>query len=409
MDDFYKCLHTFFGLIVDAGSLGWEYIVGYFNFLWRMTKWFALFAAIPIPVLLVCLIFGWHVNWLYCAYRLFVGVEVVILMVLAFPIILAAQIIFDKFPQFASSIKKSVQIIAAVAFWALILAVYFYVVPVWENPKMVPLVLMAAAALAIGSYAGLVRLHFGSAQKIATVSLVGILVFATAAISFPNRMRQIVGFTQSIDITAAQPNRLNISYDDVENGHVAFFRPSDGKPLVWYCETVDGRVELFDKGGYHPIYKEELKQVTPDIVSKIKEQLKKEPIKELVKPTEQLQQVDATRKKQSVETPQNTKTTPQYQPLPVPPQGKRQDIKVNDQVWTILPKSRSGKFRFQSEILSVKFLVKCTNFLPDGTPKDLPIIEFSGETDHCVPLPPCAEIAMKTINTKMATVYWWEE
>ena len=304
MDDFYKFLQTFFGLIADAGSLAWEHVVDYKDFLWRLTKWFALFAAIPIPVLIICLVFRWPVNWLYSAYFIFVGAEAVILMVLAFPIIAAAQIIFDKFPQFAGSIRKSVQGIAAVAFWALMLAVYFYVFPVWENPKMIPLVFMVAAALALGTYAGLVRLPFGSVQTIATVFLVGIFVIATVAISFPNRMRQLVGFTQNIDIAAAQPNRLNISYEDTENGQIAFFRPSDGKPLVWYCETVDGRIELFDRAGYHPIYKTELKQVTPDIISKIKEQLKKEPVKVSEKPKEQLQQVDATQNTKNVEPSQ---------------------------------------------------------------------------------------------------------
>ncbi|MGD0078573.1 MAG: hypothetical protein ABSB91_08115, partial [Sedimentisphaerales bacterium] len=299
MNNFYKFISTFFGLIADAGSLAWEHVVDYFNFLWRLTKRFTLFAAIPIPVLLICLIFGWHVNWLYSAYFIFVGAEAVILMVLAFPIIMAAQIIFDKFPQFADNIRKSVQKIAAVAFCALMLAVYFYVFPVWENPKMVPLVLMAAAALALGTYAGLVSLPRSVVKTVATVFLVVIFVIAPFAFMFPNRTRQLVGLTQNIDIAVAQPKRLSISYEDIENQRVAFFR-SDGKPLIWCYETADGRIELFDKGGYHPIYKAELKEVTPDIITKIKEQLKEDAVKESEKQKEQDTQRAAQPKRLSI-------------------------------------------------------------------------------------------------------------
>ncbi len=273
MHEFYKCLCTFFGLITDAGSLAWEHLVDYRDFLWRLAKRFAFYAAIPIPALLICLIFGWPVNWFYSAYFIFVGAEAVILMVLAFPIIAAAQFIFDKFPQFAGSIQKSVRTIAAVAFWALMLAVYFYVFPFAENPKMVPLVLMASAALAFGVYAGWVYLPRALLKTVATVFLVGIFVIATFAFCFPYRTQQLVGLTHIVDMAVAQPKRLTISYEDLEKERITFFGPH-AKPLVWYFKTDDGRFELFDKQGSHPIYKEELKPLTAVIVSQVKKQLK---------------------------------------------------------------------------------------------------------------------------------------
>ena len=52
-----------------------------------------------------------------------------------------------------------------------------------------------------------------------------------------------------------------------------FFRP-DGKARVWYYRSEDGRFELFNRKGYHPIYKGKLKPVTPEVVSQIEKQLK---------------------------------------------------------------------------------------------------------------------------------------
>ena len=245
--NFYKILRTFFGLISDASSLAWEHIVDYSTFLWRLTKRFALFAVIPIPVLLICLIFGWHVNWLYSAYFIFVGAEAVILMVLAFPIIVAAQVIFDKFPQFADTIRKSVQKIAAVAFCALMLAVYFYVFPVWENPKMVPLVLMAAAALALGVYTGWVNLPRSLIKTITTVFLVGIFVIATFAFSFPNRTRQLVGFMHKIDEADSKPKQVMVESPD----QIQFVNAITGEPQIWYYCSPTGEYELYDHEGFH--------------------------------------------------------------------------------------------------------------------------------------------------------------
>jgi hypothetical protein len=247
MNDFYKFIRTFFGLIADTGSLVWEHVVDYKDFLWWLTKRFALFAAIPIPVLIICLIFGWHVNWLYSVYFIFVGAEAVILMVLAFPIIAAAQVIFDKFPQFAVSIRKSVQIIAAVAFWALMLAVYFYVVPVWENPKMVPLVLMAAAALALGAYTGWVNLPRSLVKTITTVFLVSIFVIATLAFIFPNRTRQFVGLMQKIDEADSKPKQIMVESPD----QIQFVNVNTGEQQIWYYRSPTGEYELYDHDGFH--------------------------------------------------------------------------------------------------------------------------------------------------------------
>jgi len=51
-----------------------------------------------------------------------------------------------------------------------------------------------------------------------------------------------------------------------------FFDPISGQPKVWYFLNSDGVYECFDRPGYHPVYKEPLKPITPEIVGKLKEQ-----------------------------------------------------------------------------------------------------------------------------------------
>ena len=244
----YKYLRMFIGMLTDVGSLAWDQLVDYKNFLWRLTKRLGLFAAIPVPILLICLSLGWHVNWLYSAYLMFVGVEAVILMVLAFPIIVAAQFITDKFPKFAATIQRSVQKIAAVAFWALMIAVCFYVLPVRENPKMLPLIILAAAALALGAYAGWVSLPRGIVKTIATVVLVAIFMTATFAFIFPNRTRQFVGLMHRIDEADSKPKQVNVESPD----QIQFVNTATGAPQIWYYRSPAGECELYDREGFLP-------------------------------------------------------------------------------------------------------------------------------------------------------------
>jgi ATP-dependent Clp protease ATP-binding subunit ClpC len=49
----------------------------------------------------------------------------------------------------------------------------------------------------------------------------------------------------------------------------AFFDPRSGEPLVWYRLDEQDQVECFDAPGFHPITRDELKPVTPEIVNRI--------------------------------------------------------------------------------------------------------------------------------------------
>jgi hypothetical protein len=53
-----------------------------------------------------------------------------------------------------------------------------------------------------------------------------------------------------------------------------FFDYATKEPLVWYYEAPDGTLEFFDQPGFHPKYGQELKPITPEIVSKYDNRVK---------------------------------------------------------------------------------------------------------------------------------------
>ncbi len=55
-----------------------------------------------------------------------------------------------------------------------------------------------------------------------------------------------------------------------------FFDYATKEPLVWYYEGPDGTLEFFDQPGFHPKYGQELKPITPEIVNKYDNSVKKQ-------------------------------------------------------------------------------------------------------------------------------------
>jgi hypothetical protein len=55
-----------------------------------------------------------------------------------------------------------------------------------------------------------------------------------------------------------------------------FFDGRTGEPIVWYVDH-GGTIEIFDLMGYHPETSEELLPVTPEIVERWKEQIRRKP------------------------------------------------------------------------------------------------------------------------------------
>lgn len=251
MSDTYDFISTFMGLLMDAGS--WlsehaknaaDYLRSYCADVWRLAKRFAVATAIPIPILAICLAFGWHVNWLYSIYWVFVGIEAFVLMAFAFPLITAARIVLQKLPTLQREVFNTARVIAGAAFWALLVAVYFYIFPVWQNPSWIPVVFLCAAALAFGGFAGWTSLTRSAVKKTNTIFLIAVLVLATLAFTLPGKMRQMGRFMHHMDEDSLTPLKI-------ESPEQIRFVNAEGVPQLWYYRSPSGEYELYDHEGFH--------------------------------------------------------------------------------------------------------------------------------------------------------------
>jgi len=65
-----------------------------------------------------------------------------------------------------------------------------------------------------------------------------------------------------------KPRRIDASKE------IEFFDSITGEPKIWYCKDSKGSYEFFDQPGFHPVYWEELKPATKDVVLDYKNRMK---------------------------------------------------------------------------------------------------------------------------------------
>jgi hypothetical protein len=122
-------------------------------------------------------------------------------------------------------------------------------------------VILALGALTFGSPAG---------KKVtAAATLTLALIYVQQ--QFPGVWAGARSLVSRVDQTVREgvsktPQRMPC---DVRKKGGAFFDPRSGEPLVYYRLDEQGHVECFDAPGFHPITRDELEPVTPEIVSRI--------------------------------------------------------------------------------------------------------------------------------------------
>lgn len=68
------------------------------------------------------------------------------------------------------------------------------------------------------------------------------------------------------------PKRVNMDFVEI----LEFFDPVSGDPKIWYFISEEGKYELFDGPGFHPVFRKELKPITPEIMSILLRKAKEE-------------------------------------------------------------------------------------------------------------------------------------
>ncbi len=259
------------GLTVDVTK---DMVTAYWAFIKRLGKWCVVIWLALLPILIIGSVF--HLSWLSGLYLVVAFVFIIGWLVAAFPLVMLSQYAYEEIPR----IRKTAQIIAAVLFWGLLLAIYFYLVPVWNYLAAIPLVFIISGVLAIG----FMRFGIGINPKLAIGAVLVVFCLLTISFYMPTSRSATTSFvawldnrvagaiTSPLHPTPQVPKRT--SYDSQMIEEIVFFDPLTAEPKVWCYKGAGGRFELFDGPGYHPQYKVNLEPITPDIVAQIKSQLK---------------------------------------------------------------------------------------------------------------------------------------
>jgi hypothetical protein len=171
--------------------------------------------------------------------------------------------------------RKMAQLRARIAFWGLLVVAYFWLVPVWNYPAAIPLIFIICAFLAVG----FLSFGFSLNPKVFYRLMLGLLLVLTVFCYLPASRSaagtfvgwcdaRIAGILASPSHPAPKGPR-RIEYDLSSIDTIAFFDSTTSEPRVWYWESQEAAIELFDGPGYHLRTGQQLKPIAPDIVARI--------------------------------------------------------------------------------------------------------------------------------------------
>lgn len=273
MEPIWKLFKAVLGLAADVSK---DVVVAYWCFLKKLAKWTGIIVVglLPLPIVGLML----KISWMSGVYLVIMGLLLSIWLIATLPIgWLVGRV--DRFDEIRR-IRRTGQTIGGLLFWILLLAMYFYLVPVWTYPAAIPLVLIICAVLSLA----FVRFGIGVSPTLAVILVVGVFALLTVGFYFPASRAATNKFGAWLDKKIAatiesrtQPTMLipqRIDYDVGTFERIEFFDARSGEPVVWYYQTGDGRYELFRGPGHHPQYGANLRPVTMTIVDEIRGQLK---------------------------------------------------------------------------------------------------------------------------------------
>jgi len=168
---FLNLFSLFREIIGKTGNVAKETALAYGRLLYKA----AVFSCLYLIFNIILLSFGVHfgIPAINGAVVLLMGLLGVVWVILAWPITMVLQYAPNRVKR---SIRVTAKLAAGIILMSLLTTVYFYIVPVWNNPKLIPPILLALAAL---SY---VYSRYGSmspgAIKVAAFLTIGFMTFS---------------------------------------------------------------------------------------------------------------------------------------------------------------------------------------------------------------------------------------
>ncbi len=254
MGDFF---HTFFGLLIDAAAYcakyGLDKIKRYARFVWRVTKISLCVVAAYGLVALICLLFRAPWPPLYSGFFVVCGVAGMVIAILLYPIWLSWEILRKFFPQAELSLIRLLRFVGDIAFWASMLAIYCYIVPVWNNPGAMPLFLLVVVALALATLTGRFVPNARFVRAVRTVQLLGLLFLVTISFTFPQTTRRLLAGKRHLDDYGVEMVSRTQSMKVPRFEDLVFFNPKSGRAQVWMEKFADGNFAFYSGEGFSSI------------------------------------------------------------------------------------------------------------------------------------------------------------
>jgi hypothetical protein len=177
-----------------------------------------------------------------------VGVLAFVFMLFAAPLLVAARILFKVVPAAGDITFWLGQVLAAVWFWILMLAVYFYVVPV--GTKAISILL---TALTLGTFTASANFNAERVRRFLTGKVIVLFSISTLLFTFPQVIRGVAGVVARLgDLGTRAVDSVNDpkpkEFQSMEEAR-AFRFFSGGKPQLYYDGDLMGDFQLFDSMG----------------------------------------------------------------------------------------------------------------------------------------------------------------
>lgn len=252
MGDFIELIKEGFRLAMNVGRLALDAVratvIGYLQ---RVKKWsirLFIWALVPLPVVVLLLMFQQPLGWVYGAYVVYFALLVAAELLLLLPVYLIWKRVKAIFPTVASDLEEWIDFIKNVVFNGLSLGIFVTLIPVWNSPGAFPLLLLVAACwltLPACSISSFCKRIYPAIRAIQLLFLSGLLVLEMA---YPIQMKQLI-YVIEVNmgkIITAPVNQREITS---EWSSLQWFNNA-GKPQVWYSGSSEFGFRLWAAPGF---------------------------------------------------------------------------------------------------------------------------------------------------------------
>ncbi len=274
MSDARRATFGFFGellgamgdLLAGAGTWAEDTARRYFRFLSKATIVFGIGAVILVGTLVIGALTGQ--EWLISTAVLLIGFATAFFLFLASPI----GVLVAKLGREVEDVKKFVTGVGGVLLWAMLLSLYFSLVPVSSRPGAIFLVMLIA--FVIGLFWAVYGI--GPNPRRIYASVISVFIITTVSFFFPKTFSAAIGLRGRLDEKLAEcltsPSTCfsrQPAQEEVRGVELPSAAVVGGAPQKWYALTPDG-VKYYDGPGVDPRYRIPLQPITPELARKLK-------------------------------------------------------------------------------------------------------------------------------------------